>query len=155
MSRITHPAQNSAIPDSDRTFVLPRTKSDIRLYSLPFLRAYLKLIEFDGYLARGNFSALCQRVRQYPTRCGQRCEQSIDALCAAVDLASIFYWKEVLCLQRSAAATCLLRSCGVTACMVIGVRNFPFKAHAWVEVADLVVNDKPDFCATYSVLERC
>ena len=32
------------------------------------LRAYLRLIEFDLYLARGNFRALHDKVRAYPTR---------------------------------------------------------------------------------------
>jgi len=31
------------------------------------LKAYLKLIYFDLYLARGNFSALYDKARGYPT----------------------------------------------------------------------------------------
>ena len=32
------------------------------------LRAYLRLIQFDLYLARGNFQALYDKVRAYPIR---------------------------------------------------------------------------------------
>jgi hypothetical protein len=39
--------------------------------------------------------------------------------------------------------------------MVIGARQLPFKAHAWVEVAGLVVNDKSYVPETYAVLDRC
>ena len=36
------------------------------------LRAYLKLIYFDLYLARGNFAALYQKVRNFPV--GNQCD---------------------------------------------------------------------------------
>jgi hypothetical protein len=72
-----------------------------------------------------------------------------------VDLACIWYWKEALCLQRSAAAACLLKLYGVSAQMVIGAHHTPFKAHAWVEVGGRVVNDKPYTPEMYVVLDRC
>jgi transglutaminase superfamily protein len=40
----------------------------------------------------------------------------------------------VLCLQRSAATTLLLRRHGWDAEMVIGAKLLPFQSHAWVEV---------------------
>ena len=119
------------------------------------LKAYLKLIYFDLYLARGNFSALYDKVRGYPT--GKKAEPSdaIEKICSAVDMACIWYWKEALCLQRSAATACLLRRYGVPAQMVIGAQQMPFKAHAWVEVGGRVVNDKPYTPEMYAVLDRC
>jgi hypothetical protein len=39
--------------------------------------------------------------------------------------------------------------------MVIGAQQMPFKAHAWVEVAGQVVNDKPYTPEMYAVLDRC
>ena len=70
-------------------------------------------------------------------------------------MACIWYWKQVLCLQRSAATACLLKHHGVAAQMVIGAQQMPFKAHAWVEVGGRVVNDKPYTPEMYSVLDRC
>lgn len=72
-----------------------------------------------------------------------------------VDLACIWYWKEALCLQRSAATACLLKRCGVPAQMVVGVQRMPFKAHAWVEVDGRIVNDKPYMHELYAVIDRC
>ena len=72
-----------------------------------------------------------------------------------MDMAGIWYWKEALCLQRSAALTCLLKRYGVTAQMVIGAQQMPFKAHAWVEVDGRVVNDKSYTPGRYAVLDRC
>ena len=120
------------------------------------MAAYLKLVEFDLYLSRRSFSALYERVRKYPLD-KERIPppRSTDQICEIVDLACIWYWKHVLCLQRSAATTCLLRRYGVRAEMVIGAQHLPFRAHAWVEVNGLVVNDKPYTPEMYSVLDRC
>ncbi len=123
--------------------------------SLLVLKAYMSLITFDFYLARGNFHALYDRVRRYPLQKKVRSPNSIEQICAAVDMACIWYWKEALCMQRSAATACLLKRNGVAAQMVIGVQQIPFKAHAWVEVDGHVVNDKPYTPTMYAVLDRC
>jgi hypothetical protein len=119
------------------------------------LRAYWRLIYFDVYLARGNFGALYNKFRSYPVNKECPSREAVERACAAVDMACIWYWKEALCLQRSAATACLLRQLGVPAQMVIGARQIPFKAHAWVEVDGRVINDKPYIAELYAVLERC
>jgi hypothetical protein len=119
------------------------------------LKAYLKLIHFDLYLARDNFAALYGKVRNYPVGAQAAAEDAIERVCSAVDMACIWYWKEALCLQRSAATACLLKQYGVSAELVIGARQMPFKAHAWVEVDGRVVNDKPYTPEMYAVLDRC
>jgi hypothetical protein len=119
------------------------------------LQAYSKLIYFDFYLARGNFAALYQKVRKYRIDSPVELPDVTERICAAVDMACIWYWKEVLCLQRSAATACLLKRYGVPAQMMIGAQQMPFKAHAWVEVDDRVVNDKPYMREMYVVLDRC
>jgi hypothetical protein len=119
------------------------------------LRAYLKLIYFDLYLVRGNFSALYDRVRNYPIGKKAETADAIERICFAMDMACIWYWKEALCLQRSAAAACLLKRYGIPAQMVIGAKQMPFKAHAWVEVGGRVVNDKPYMPEIYAELDRC
>ena len=119
------------------------------------LRAYLRLIYFDLLMARKNFSALYNKVREYPRGKHMPSSDAAEKICAAVDMACIWYWKEVLCLQRSAVATCLLKKYGVPAQMVIGAQQMPFKAHAWVEVNGRVVNDKPYVPQLYAVLDRC
>jgi hypothetical protein len=123
--------------------------------SVLVLQAYLLLIRFDLYLARGNFTALYNKVRSYPTGIKTEAAGAIERICSTVDMACIWYWKEALCLQRSAATACLLRRHGVPAQMVIGAQQMPFKAHAWVEVGGRVVNDKAYVPEVYAVLDRC
>ena len=118
-------------------------------------RAFFSLILFDVYLARGKFAALHARVKKFRVSPAKHPALTVQEICAAVDLACIWYPKEVLCLQRSATTACLLKQCGISAQMVVGARLMPFKAHAWVEVGGRVVNDKSYMPEMYSVLERC
>ena len=119
------------------------------------LRAYLALLRFEILLARGNFGALYEAVRRSPRPLRHYDAGTIHQICSAVDLACIWYWKEALCLQRSAATTCLLKKHGIPAQMVIGAQHIPFRSHAWVEVDGLVVNDKSYISEVYAVLDRC
>ena len=119
------------------------------------LKAYLNLIQFDLYLARNNFAALYNKVRCYPVAKKAPVPGAVQQICAAMDMACIWYWKKALCLQRSAALACLLKRYGVPAHMVIGAQQMPFKAHAWVEVEGYVVNDKVYMPEIFAVVDRC
>ena len=123
--------------------------------SLLVLKAYLELIRFDLCLSRREFAVLYTKVRDRPIRNGIKGQCSIDQICHAVDIACIWYRKQVLCLQRSAATACLLKDHGFNAEMVIGAQQMPFKAHAWVEVGGHIVNDKPYTREMYAILDRC
>jgi hypothetical protein len=120
-----------------------------------FLQAYWQLILFDLYIARDDFAGLYGKVRNAPFAQKTLSGDAAGRICAAVDFACIWYWKEALCLQRSAAATSLLKQHGIAAELVIGAQQMPFKAHAWVEVCGRVVNDKPYMSEMYQVLDRC
>jgi len=120
-----------------------------------FFKAYLSLIYFDFCLGCGDFGALYSKVRKSPLGKPVAAADIVERICSAIDMACIWYWKEALCLQRSAATTCLLRSYGVPAKLVLGAQHVPFKAHAWVEINGQVVNDKPYMLEIYAVLDRC
>jgi Transglutaminase-like superfamily len=120
-----------------------------------FLEAYMELLRFEFYLRRSDFAALRNQIHQCRTRRETPPPPvEIEAVCHAVDRACIWYWKEVLCLQRSAATACLLRRRGAAAEMVVGTQQTPFMSHAWVELEGQVVNDKPYMQEIYAVLDR-
>lgn len=123
----------------------------------PFLtlRAYRELVYFDRLIVRGDFAALYEAVRHQSLRKRHITPRAAEVVSAAVDMACIWYWKEVLCLQRSAATVSLLKQFGVPAQLVIGAQQMPFKAHAWVEVGGRVINDKLYTPEMYAVLDRC
>jgi hypothetical protein len=120
-----------------------------------FLRAYFTLMQFHFYVGRNNFAALHEKVRKCPAGELVPAPGEVERICSAVDIACVWYWKEALCLQRSAATAFLLKKHGVPAQLVIGTQQIPFKAHAWVEVNGRVVNDKPYTPEMYQVLDRC
>lgn len=121
-------------------------------YLLLLLRALYEITRYDvmvslrgaGPLLRGLRE---QRVAQKP--CSQELQQII---CDAVLLATCFYWKPVLCLQRSVATTHLLRKYGTDAKLTIGYRPSPFFSHAWVEVNGRVVYGSPAYQARLQTL---
>jgi hypothetical protein len=77
---------------------------------------------------------------------------SWERICEAIEIASVLYFKQVHCLQRSSTATRLLRNAGWDAHLVVGVQMTPFISHAWVELDGAVVNDKPYMRQKYRVL---
>ena len=119
--------------------------------------AFLELACVDLTLKIGGFSLLHRLVKTWPLLKQQSISTTTARqICDSVDRAGRFYLKHVLCLQRSAAVTCLLRSNGVPAEMVIACRKTPFEGHAWVEVDDQVINDTQKVKTYYSnVLGRC
>jgi hypothetical protein len=119
-------------------------------------QAYWELLGLEYFVLREEFGGIQERVRKAPLQ--NPCPAvtvTEDQICHAIDVAAALYFKNVLCLQRSAAAARLLKKYGFRAEMVIGVQQLPFLAHAWVEAGGRVVNDKPYMAEIYSVLARC
>src|SRR5882724_11483921 len=94
-----------------------------------FWKAVIGLGAFDLLLLLRNFATLHQIVRDWKVSGEEASPDATDRVCDAVNHACSWYPKRALCLQRSAVTTCLLRSCGVPAQMVISAQKLPFKAH--------------------------
>ena len=121
-------------------------------YILLVLRAFWELVRYDVMIALRGFGYIQgQLKRQSPAIKGADSELQ-QSICSAVLLATCFYGKPVLCLQRSVCAVRLLRSHGITAKLVIGYRPAPFLSHAWVEVGGQVVNGSPGYKQRLRVL---
>lgn len=121
----------------------------------PFVEAWLLLLYFDCLMRFRGFEAIHGAVRKRQVGHRQGSAHSVASLCREIDLACVFYFKRVLCLQRSAATALLLRRHSWKAEMVIGVQMLPFQSHAWVEVDGRIVNDKPYIRDRFEVLEHC
>ena len=138
--------------------LLARTAVNVLLkLRLTSIAAFLEFALADLTLTVGGFRGLHRLVKRWPTANKKDVNpDAVQLVCAAVDRAARYYTKHALCLQRSAVATCLLRSHGVSAHMLIACRKIPFKGHAWVEVGGQVVNDNQKVQSLYSsILERC
>ncbi len=107
------------------------------------VHALYELARYEAILALCGSGRILQQLRaQSVTTAGSDHEQTI---CDAVLLATCFYWKPVLCLQRAVCTVRVLRRYGIVARLVIGYRPAPFFSHAWVEVDGRVVYGSPAY----------
>ena len=105
--------------------------------------ALYELVRYEVIVSlRGSGHILQQLRRQSIAPRATDHEQTIND---AVLLATCFYFKPVLCLQRAVCTVRLLRRHGIVARLVIGYRPSPFFSHAWVEVNGRVVYGSPAY----------
>jgi len=150
---MTQEAVNGTQPSSNVRFHSGR----VAVQSPRFLvaKALLGLLAFDVLGLGRDFARMLRFVRSYRVNAHMPDGTLVQRVCEAINHAGIWYPKRVLCLQRSVVTTCLLRHCGVSAEMVICAQLMPFKAHAWTEVDQRVLNERRDVRRVYGVLERC
>lgn len=118
------------------------------------LRILIEFIRYDVVNKLGGFRGLHDSVKKTRVATIPVDADLVTRFVDAVTLASCFYFKPVLCMQRAVVTTRLLRKQGVAAEMVIGYRPSPFFSHAWVEVNGSIVNDSPAYQEKLLVLER-
>lgn len=107
--------------------------------------AFLEFIRYEVLLRMSGSGRILQQLNcgdVTPTPFPHALEREI---CDAVLLATCFYWKPVLCLQRSVCTARLLKKRGVHAQVVIGYRPSPFFSHAWVEIDGRVIYGSPAY----------
>jgi hypothetical protein len=118
------------------------------------LRAFKELIFYDILTKLGGFKQARSQVLRTSRKELDAPPETVKRVVDAVDIASVFYYKRVMCLHRSFAAVRLMRKSGVKAELIIASRPLPFLSHAWVEVDNQIVNDKPGYKRKLQVLER-
>ncbi|HEY6766670.1 MAG TPA: lasso peptide biosynthesis B2 protein [Candidatus Sulfotelmatobacter sp.] len=109
-----------------------------RYASLVF-RALCEITRYEVIVSLRGIGCILRQLRQQRVSQKPCTEELQRAICDAILLATCFYWKPVLCLQRSVCTVRLLRKYGIDARLAIGYRPSPFFSHAWVEVNGRVV----------------
>jgi hypothetical protein len=108
-------------------------------------RALYELTRYEVIIRLRGSGRILQELRQQSVATEPISPELERAICDAVLLATCFYWKPVLCLQRSVCTVRLLRRRGIFARLVIGYRPSPFLSHAWVEVDGRVAYGSPAY----------
>jgi hypothetical protein len=116
------------------------------------LRVIWELLRYDAMSKTFGFRALRARMGNARNVAAGRAE--METVLEAIGCMSSFYWKPLLCLQRSIVTARVLRANGVAAEVVVGYRPSPFFSHAWVEVAGQVVNDSSGYPKKLQTLDR-
>jgi hypothetical protein len=108
-------------------------------------RAFYELVRYEVVLSLLGSGRILSQLKRQPVSARTVSAEMEKAICDAVLLATCFYWKPVLCLQRAVCTVRLLRRYGIHARLVIGYRPSPFFSHAWVEVDGRVVYGSPAY----------
>ena len=103
------------------------------------IRALYELARYEVVLSLLGSGSILSQLRRQSILIQSTSAELEKTICDAVLLATCFYWKPVLCLQRAVCTVRLLRRHGIHARLVIGYRPSPFFSHAWVEVDGRVV----------------
>jgi len=102
-------------------------------------KAIYEIVRYEVVLSLLGSGRILQQLKRQSIKARIASNELEKAICEAVLLATCFYWKPVLCLQRAVCTVRLLRRHGINARLVIGYRPSPFFSHAWVEVNGRVV----------------
>jgi hypothetical protein len=117
-------------------------------------QVFWELLRYDLLAGISGFRGVHSKSSRRVTgrrRSGMDLESIIPRVVAA---ASSFYWKPILCLQRSVVTMRVLRKHGINAEVVIGCRPAPFVGHAWVEVDGRAASDSRGYQQKLAILER-
>ena len=110
-----------------------------------FVRALFEIVRYEVIVSLRGSGRILSELKQQSIAAQPTSEEVEKTICNAVHLATCFYWKPVLCLQRAVCTVRLLRRHGIVARLVIGYRPSPFFSHAWVEVEGRVVYGSPAY----------
>ena len=102
-------------------------------------RALYEIARYEVVLSLLGSGRILSQLKQQSVTARTATAEFEKAICDAVLLATCFYWKPVLCLQRAVCTVRLLRKYGIHARLVISYRPSPFFSHAWVEVEGRVL----------------
>ena len=103
------------------------------------LRALYEIFRYEVVVSLRGVGRILSQLKRQPVNTRPISPELEEVICDAVHVATCFYWKPVLCLQRAVCTVRLLRRYGIAARLVIGYRPAPFFSHAWVEVDGRVV----------------
>lgn len=126
------------------------------------IRAYLYMLVIDCRLKFSNFEAVYAWLEATTAR-QHRCLPSdpatagraIDEVCSAIQRASRFYYRSRKhCLPTALLAYWLMKREGLAASFCLGVKKYPFRAHAWVEYDGRVVFTTAADLPRYTVILR-
>lgn len=120
----------------------------------PTTAALCALALFDGVTRFGGFASVHRLVRSVRVSHHPRGASSTADSHAAVVTATVLYPATVHCLVRSAVIAVMLRTNGIAADLVIGCRQLPFAAHAWVEVDGHPLDESARTLSCYIELDR-
>jgi len=143
---------SSGVPNVD--WRLPLKNSEIK-FNLRVLQALWSLIRVNFYIKfRGFYSGiqLIKNSRKAQTEYSIPTTSELENLAQTLNKACVFYPTRTKCLEWAMAYVLLALKRKWRCNMEVGVQNYPFFAHAWVECDGKVVMDKQNLRTGMAVI---
>jgi hypothetical protein len=120
------------------------------LVILVLVKIALRTVGFRrSYRAFANAAGGRPSVRQLGADGAQHAVQAAQIAHIVSGAAAFLPWR-ALCLEQSLALCCLLRRHGYPAVVRLGVRPYPFAAHAWVELDGVPLAESPEHLRAFA-----
>src|SRR5262249_40880157 len=103
---------------------------------------------------RAGIARTLRSLQRMKLRSAKNPARTMGSLMYAYKVVRAFRSTDDDCLNRSLALTRTARALGLDARICFGVRKEPFRAHAWVEWEDKVLNETVDGVSAYRVAGR-
>ena len=117
---------------------------------LVLVKLALRTVGFRrSYRIFGNAGGWSPSVGAEPARVGLERPAPADIAHAVSAAAALLPWRS-LCLEQSLALCFLLRRRGYDAVVRLGVRPYPFAAHAWVELDGSPLAESPEHLRAFA-----
>jgi len=152
------PALKACLSDCFNDSLLLISNATIGLLLCLRMYVFATVIAFtfiDVVLKLLGFKHLHNLIKHWPTAETDTPSETQEQIWDKISRGITWYPRQVMCLQRSAVTTWLLRSSGIPAQMVIGCQRRPFLVHAWTEANGVVVNDRQSVRDVHEIIERC
>jgi hypothetical protein len=120
----------------------------------PRLAAWLAIVLAAAVKATAGLPGLYALVKASRLRQGHDRGHDHARIFESIKTAAVMLPFATHCLVRSVATVILLRATGLAAELVIGCRQLPFAAHAWVEVSGAPVSEERDPRQLYLEIDR-
>jgi hypothetical protein len=104
------------------------------------IAAYYLLVKTFAIIKLRGFYTLVEIIRHTKTHKASQ-KHDIYDLVVALNKACSFFPVKVKCLEWAAALYFLAKKNGLDCQFTIGVQNYPFRAHAWVEHQNKIIGD--------------
>jgi Transglutaminase-like superfamily/Coenzyme PQQ synthesis protein D (PqqD) len=126
--------------------IVARVRSQ-RLKALALLAAARLCFALAGWARTVETWQKCLKRPHGPAANSER-ERLIDIIDRAIRR-SASNLPSISCKERALCCWLMLRSAGVPARLVMGVRVHPFSGHCWCEVDERILTDSPEHCKAY------
>jgi hypothetical protein len=118
------------------------------------VRLALALVDLRRGYHRRAFRDVLTFVRKRPATPTSADDPELRRLCAVFEQAVVWLPLSGKCLLRSFLLLRFLQRSGRDATWVFGVRLWPFAAHCWLQVEDVVLDDWPERLSPYTPIHR-